>query len=372
MINQQRLIDTFIEIIKIDSPSKNESAIADYLKGKLIELGLEVKEDKAGEKFEGNTGNILSVLKGNSAGKPLFFSSHMDIVSSNKDVEVVKNKGIIKTNGTTILGADDKAGVAALLEIIRCIKENNVKHGDLEFIFTVGEELGLYGAKNLQVEELKSREGFVIDSGGKAGTIIYKAPGQIDLIIEIHGKEAHSGVNPEDGINAIQIAGKVLAQLKLGRIDENGTANIGIISGGKAINIVPDYVKLEGEVRNFIDEQVDIQFEEVKNLITNIVEENKGKVDIKGDREYHAFELKDDSSIIALAKKGAAKCGIEIDLQPRGGGSDANIYNHRGLLSVNLGIGYKGNHSNAEELSIEEFVKGTEFILAIIEENISK
>lgn len=371
MINQQRLVDTFIEIIKIDSPSKNERGIADYLKGKLTELGLEVKEDKAGEKFGGNTGNIISKLKGNTNGKALFLSSHLDTVSSNQGIEIVNNEGIIRTKGNSILGADDKAGIAALLETIRCIKENNLKHGDLEFIFTVGEELGLFGSKNLQFDELNAKVGFVIDSGGKAGTVITKAPGQLDIIVEIHGKEAHSGVNPEDGINAIQIAGKVLAKLKLGRIDENGTANFGIINGGKAINIVPDYVKLEGEVRNFIDKEVENQFEEMKKKIEGIVEENKGQLDIKGNREYHSFEINEDSEIISLTKKGAKKCGIEVTIQSRGGGSDANIFNYQGLSTVNLGIGYKGNHSNNEELNIEELTKGTELILAIIQENVS-
>lgn len=371
MIDEQRLINTFIEIIKIDSPSKKERSLGDYLKGKLCELGLEVNEDNAGENFEGNTGNIIGRLKGNKEGKALFFSSHMDTVSSNQDLEIIKENGIIKTNGKTILGADDKAGIAALLEMLNCIKTNNLKHSDIEIIFTVSEELGLLGSKHLNYDEIKAREGYVVDSGGDAGTIINRAPGQISYLIEIHGKEAHSGVNPEEGINAIQIAGKVLANLKLGRIDENGTANIGLISGGKAINIVPAYVKLEGEVRNFNDEEVDNMFEDTEKKITQIVEENKGNVDISSNREYHAFKIPDDSDIIKLAKKSAANCGVEIKLQSRGGGSDANIFNYQGFSVVNLGIGYKGNHTNAEELSIAEIVKGTEFLLAIIQENIS-
>jgi tripeptide aminopeptidase len=282
MVNEKRLIESFVELVKIDSVSREEKKIADFLVKKLKDLGLEVIVDQAGEKVKSNSGNIIARLKGNKdKAIPIMFSAHMDTVVPGKNINPLCDGEKIISDGKTILGADDKAAIAALLEALYIIKEKNILHGDIEIVFSICEEIGLQGAKNLDISSLNARMAFVLDAGGEVGGITTSAPSQNSIEFIIRGKASHAGAEPEKGINAIQVAGYILSRMKLGRIDEETTTNIGIISGGSATNIVPDKVILKGEARSRNEEKLDKCTGELKKTIEDTAKEFKAKTEIK-------------------------------------------------------------------------------------------
>jgi len=356
-----------MELVKIDSISREERNLADFLIEKLEDLGLEVIVDQAGEKAKSNSGNMIARLKGNiKKATPIMFSAHMDTVVPGKNINPLLKGEKIVSNGKTILGADDKAAIAALLEALHIIKKNNIPCGDIEILFTICEEIGLLGAKNLDIFSLNAQIGFVLDSGGQVGKIITTAPSQNSLEIIIHGKSAHAGSNPEEGINAIQVAGFALSRMKLGRIDEETTANIGIISGGKATNIVPDKVTLKGEVRSRNEEKLEKYTEQLIKITEDTAQEFRAKAEVKINKEYHCYNLSPDDQAVMIAVKAAKNIGLQPSLGPSGGGSDANVFNKKGFPSVDLAIGMEKVHTLEECILIKELKNTTEYILSII------
>ncbi len=367
MVNEKRLVESFMELVKIDSISREERNLADFLIEKLEDLGLEVIVDQAGEKVKSNSGNLIARLKGNiKKATPIMFSAHMDTVVPGKNINPFLKGEKIVSSGKTILGADDKAAIAALLEALHIIKKNNIPCGDIEILFTICEEIGLLGAKNLDISSLNAQIGFVLDSGGQVGKIITTAPSQNSLEIIIHGKSAHAGSNPEEGINAIQVAGFALSRMKLGRIDEETTANIGIISGGKATNIVPDKVTLKGEVRSRNEEKLEKYTEQLIKITEDTAQEFRVKAEVKINKEYHCYNLSPDDQAVMIAVKAAKNIGLQPSLCPSGGGSDANVFNKKGFTSVDLAIGMEKVHTLEEYILIKELKNATEYILSII------
>ncbi|HHV72658.1 MAG TPA: M20/M25/M40 family metallo-hydrolase [Clostridia bacterium] len=365
MIDVNRLINTFLELVNINSPSLKEKKLADYLVKKLSSLGFEVYIDEAGKNINGETGNVIGKKKGNNKKEPLLFSAHMDTVQPTEGIKTVIESGIIKTDGTTILGADDKAGIAAFLEAMECIKENNLSHPDLEVVFSVAEEIGLLGAKYLDYGKLSSKIAFVLDSGGPPGTIITRSPAQVDLSITVKGKAAHAGVNPEDGINAIAVASKALSQLKIGRIDEETTSNIGIINGGKATNIVPDEVRIYGEIRSMNKDKLNNLVEFFKNSFEITAAEEGANIIFKTETGFEDYNLDINSKAVNLAIKAAEKCKLNPVLAARGGGSDTNVFNLHGIEAVNLGVGICNDHTDKEYISIENLVNCAKLIIVL-------
>ncbi|MDP3043925.1 MAG: M20/M25/M40 family metallo-hydrolase, partial [Bacillota bacterium] len=250
MINRRRLVDTFMTLAKTDSVSRRERGVVDHLAGLLADIGLEYFEDEAGQAINGTAGNLIAKVPGTTAGPPLLFCTHLDTVEPGNGVKPRVDGHVIRSAGETILGADDKAGIAAVLEAVRVLKEQELPHPPLELVFTVAEEIGLLGIRELDFSLVKARMGFVLDSDGTPGKVITRAPSQDRIVATVIGRAAHAGINPEDGVNAIQAAAKAIANLPLGRIDEETTANIGVIRGGQATNIVPERVYLEGETRS--------------------------------------------------------------------------------------------------------------------------
>jgi len=367
MINEKRLIESFMELVRIDSVSGGEKEVADFLVKKLKGLGLEVTVDQAGEKVKSNSGNIIARFKGNiKEATPIMFSAHMDTVVPGKNIKPVCEGDKILSSGKTILGADDKAAIAALLEALHILKENNIPCGDIEIVFSICEEIGLLGAKNLDIFSLNAQMGFVLDAGGQVGKIITTAPSQNSLQIIIYGKSAHAGSNPEEGINAIQVAGFALSRMKLGRIDEETTANIGIISGGKATNIVPDKVTLKGEVRSRNEEKLEKYTERLKKITEDTAREFKAKAEIKINREYYCYNLSTDNQVVKIAMKAAKDMGLQPELCPSGGGSDANVFNKKGFPSVVLAIGMEKVHTVDEYILVKSLKKTAEYVLSII------
>jgi len=371
--NNNRLVSEFIELVKIDSISKNEAKIAKLLLKRLRDLGLEVIIDETAKEIGGDTGNIIARLKGDvKRFCPVVFVAHMDTVTPGNNVHPqIKEDGRIVSDGKTILGADDKAGIAALLEALRFIKEINIPHGDIEIVFTVCEEIGLLGSKNLDTSQLKSKMAFILDAIGRTGRIITSAPSCRNFKILIRGKAAHAGANPENGINAIKIAGDFISQINLGRIDEETTANIGIISGGKVTNIIPDKVVLEGEVRSRDNEKIESYIYKLQETLENLAKKANAITKIEVKKNFNGYKLSSTSTIVKVAIKAAESIGLQPELCSGGGGTDANIFNEKGILSINLAVGMMNAHTTGEWIYIEDLERTKKYIIAIIE-NLSK
>lgn len=367
MVNEQRLVDLFMDLVKIDSETRKERLMADRLKVELEKLGLEVHEDNTGEKIGGNAGNLIGVLKGNVDAPALLLSAHMDRVSPGEGIEPVLENGIISSKGDTILAADDIAGVAAILEALLVLKEDNVEHGDIKIFFTVAEEGGLNGAKNVNPDEIQASYGVCYDSGGDVGTIVTQGPAQYRFEATVHGKAAHAGVNPAAGVDAIKATSLAISEMKLGQVDDETTANIGVIKGGKATNIVPDLVELLGEARSRNRDKLEAQIAHMKDIMQRSADKYGATVEIKTQLMYPSFSFGSDDEIVKIAENAAQMIGVPTSLVPSGGGCDANIINGYGIPTINLGVGMEKVHSVEEQISVKNLLNTAKYTVAMIQ-----
>lgn len=368
-VNQQRLLNEFLELVRIDSFAGNERKIADRIIGKLTALDLEVNEDGAGKTISGNAGNIIAKLPGTEQKPTILFCAHMDRVSPGYGIKPIVENGIISSEGPTILAADDVAGIAAVLEAIRTIKDNDIPHGDIEIVFTIAEEGGLYGAKALDTSKLSADFGYFLDSNGPVGTIINQAPSHQNLDITFHGKTAHAGIEPEKGINAILVAATAISGMKIGRIDDETTANVGTIEGGVATNIVPDQCCIKCEVRSASPQKLSSQVEHMVDTAKKAAGKFDTDVDFDITDCYQAFFIPQSDEVVDLASKAASSIGLSPDVKKTGGGSDASIVNAKGIPSVVLGLNYKDVHTTKESMAVKDLVKATEYVVAIVEQS---
>ncbi|HEX6594387.1 MAG TPA: M20/M25/M40 family metallo-hydrolase [Bacillota bacterium] len=368
-VNEERLLQEFLELVQIDSETKYETKIAAVLKDKFTELGIDVVEDDTKEKTGHGAGNLICTWKGNKKGvDPIYFTSHMDTVVPGKGIKPSIKDGFIVSDRTTILGADDKVGLAAMLESIRLIQENDFEHGDIQFVITVGEESGLVGAKALDPQALQAKFGYALDSNGKVGEIIVAAPTQAKLFTVIEGKTAHAGVAPEEGISAITLAAKAVAKMPLGRIDDETTANIGRFEGGEQTNIVCDYVEILAEARSLTPEKMKAQVAKMKEAFETTAEEHGGEANVEVQVMYPGFKQEAGDEVVEIARRAVKAIGRESKLLTSGGGSDANIIAGYGIPTVNLAVGYEEIHTTNERMPVEELIKITELVTAIIQE----
>ncbi|MDR3259830.1 MAG: M20/M25/M40 family metallo-hydrolase [Fusobacteriaceae bacterium] len=367
MIKETRLIDSFIEMVKIPSPSLNERGIGDYLLKALKELDLEVVEDDAGKKVNGNCGNITALFKGNGKRK-ILFSAHMDTVIPCEKINPIIEDGIIKTDGTSILGGDDKSGIAAMLEAVKVIKENNYDHPDVILAFSIAEEIGLLGASHFNIEKYSPDFGFILDSSGKPGTAVTKAPSSIKGELKIIGKAAHAGIAPETGINALYVASHAISKMKLGRIDSETTSNIGIVKGGEAGNIVMPEVSMKYEARSFSKEKIDDFVAETNEIFEKTAKEFGANFVNTVENGYTGFHIKKGSEILATVEKACNNIGLPYKEQSSGGGSDANVYNEKGFISVNIATGMFKVHTTDEMIEIKDIVDTCKLIIEMIKE----
>jgi tripeptide aminopeptidase len=366
-VNKDRIVQEFVELVQVDSLSGREREMADALKAKLSKLGLEVMEDNAGDTIGGNAGNVIARLPGNIASAPtLLFAAHMDRVAPGLSIKPVIRDETIYSDGTTILAADDIAGVAQMLESIRVLQEDRIDHGDIEFLFTISEEGGLWGAKNLDRGLLKADYGYFLDGGGDVGTIITSAPAQRKIDAKIIGQPAHAGLEPEKGVSAIQVAADAITRMSLGRIDEETTCNIGIIKGGIATNIIPEQVELRCEARSRDEAKLEKQVQHMTQQLEEAAARWGAQVQIDTELSYPALNLGEDHPAVRLIVEAVNDLGLAPTLIPTGGGSDANILNGKGLPSVILGIGMEKVHSKEEYITIQQLVAGAELVLATI------
>ena len=369
MIQRERLIQTFLELVQLDSESKFERPVADYTAAKLRALGYEVKEDNANANTGGNAGNIIAYKPGNVEGKTVMFCSHMDTVPPGCGVKPIVDGDIIRTDGTTVLGGDDKAGIAAILEAVTAIEEHNIAHGPIQVVFTISEEIGLLGAKYIDLEGFpKTDAAFLFDSEGMPSEICIASPYHIDVTATFHGKAAHAGLEPEKGINAIVMASKAIAAMTLGRMDAESTANIGIIEGGRATNVVAENVTVVGEARSLKKDRVDEIIADMVRCCEEAASEMGGTVDVVVEESYSAVDLSEDDATVQLGCRAARRIGLEPKLVKSGGGTDANEFCGKGIPAANVGIGMCKIHSVEENLEIPAMKAAADFILAVVEE----
>lgn len=353
MINEARMLDEFIELVSIPCPSKDEKAEADLLVQKLQEMGLEVKVDGAGTKIGGTTGNVWAFLPGNVAGAPrLFLEAHMDSVAPTTGTKVVRRNGAIYSDGTTTLGGDDKIGIAAALEAVRTVQEQQLPHGDIQLCFTIGEEIGCLGVVNLDPVDIEADIGYCLDIGGAPGIVTNAAPRLFDIYFTVHGKAAHAGLEPEKGINAIMLAAKALTALPAyGRLDEETTLSIGQIEGGTATNVVAEQVKFVIDMRCMDPDKLESLKDETISIIREAVEAGGGQLDADPVEGSPAVHVAEDHAAVLLAKQAAQNLNLPFELMQTGGCSDGNFLCGYGLPCVLLATGMSNIHTT------EEFVK---------------
>ncbi len=361
-VNRERFLADFLELVQIASPSGREGEVAQALKAKLQRMGLTVEEDEAGEGFGGEQGNLIVKVPGTLPDvPPLLLNAHLDTVVPCEGIKPIVEGEKVRSDGTTILGADNKSGVCVLLELLRVLQEDGVACGPLEVLFTVGEETGLNGAKHLDRWRIHAKVGFVFDSGPPVNKVIVGAPSQKSFRATVKGKAAHAGVSPEKGINAIQLAAKAIAEMPLGRIDHETTANIGLIKGGMATNIIPEEVVIEGEARSHDPRKLDGQIAQMVSLLEGEAQKGGGKAEVQVWEVYRAFHITEKDLPAKVVTAALAKMGLTPHWEITGGGSDANIFNAYGIQTVILCCGQESPHSpENERLDIPSALQGVE------------
>ncbi|PMH46125.1 peptidase M20 [Vibrio sp. 10N.286.49.B3] len=359
-VNTDRLVENFIQLVKIDSESGDEKLIAEALAEQLGALGFEVHKLPVPSDLS-NGFNVYARLPG-KIDDSIVLSCHMDTVTPGIGIEPIIEDGIIRSKGDTILGGDDKSGIAAILEAVRCIQAENLDHKTIEIAFTVFEEGGLFGSEYFDMSMVQSDRAIVLDSGGPMGTIINVAPGQQKIVVDIKGRPAHAGLAPEEGISAIMVASDAISQMNLLRIDEETTANIGIVEGGQATNIVMPELKIVAEARSLNDDKLSAQVEHMVSTFKASAAKFGAEIEIESSRSYDAFVIAEDHQHIVDVKAAFEANGITPNTQATGGGSDANNFNAKGLVTLNLSTGMAKVHTTEEYIAIDDMVKITEFL----------
>ena len=376
MVNQERLGDVFRALVETDSVSRKEGTIAKSLEKIFESMGAEVVIDGAGPKVEGDTGNLIARFQGaQSEVTPLLLNAHMDTVQPGEGIKILFSDGAFSTDGTTILGADDKSALAVIIVTMRVLQENELRHGPLEVVVTICEEIGLLGAKNLDYSLLEARHGYSLDASDIDG-IVTRAPAANHLQFKVYGRDAHAGAAPEKGINAIQLASRAISKIHLGRIDEETTANMGRIDGGTATNIVPGLVTVAGEVRSHSPEKLEDEtrkivqcFEEEMSMYKEAFPSEDGlpRVETAIRSDFSVMKVPENHRVVALAKEAASRLGREMKTKTSGGGSDANIFFEHGIVMGILGTGMKDMHTVRESSRLDDMIKCVELLLESIQ-----
>ncbi len=374
-INRERLAATFTELCEISSPSKKEGAVASYLQQKFKDLGADlIYEDNSATKTGAECGNFIIRFTGSHPElKGLFFSCHMDTVEPGEGVKVVRTEDIFTSGGDTVLGGDDKSGIAAILELITSLKEDNTPHCTIEIILTTCEEIGLLGAKSLEYEKIQSTCGYALDSTG-IDHVITGAPAANKFIIKVKGTAAHAGLNPESGVNALSLTAEALSKIAVGRLDEESTRNFGLIQGGAATNIVPELITIHGEVRSHSRDKLLTYTQEIVDTFNTVIkkweEQQPGgdprpSVECNITADYPVLSLEESTPVIQRIKQASKKIGKELKFIVAGGGSDANIFNGYGLPTAIVATGMDKVHTVDEQLDLNDLVSLSELLHAL-------
>lgn len=370
MVNRKRMIEEFNKLITFDSLSFKELDISLYLLNELKTLGLEVEIDNVGHILNDNpkaTGNIYGYLKGNTDGESIILSSHMDTVSPGINKKAIIENGIVKSNGESVLGADDITGIVAILETLRVIKEFDLKHPDIEVVFFVAEEAFCKGSSLFDYSKLKSKYAYVLDLSGKVGTIALSAPTVVSLNITINGKAAHAGFEPEKGVSAILVFSNFLSSIKVGRIDFETTFNIGTINGGTGKNIIPDLVVSEGEIRGMNDHKIDLLLKQIEEALEKETKKLNASYDFLYEKNINSYRINKDSYLVKKYEEALNELELgEPIIVDTFGGSDNNNFNLHGIEGVVISNAMNDIHTTHEYFYIDEFIKSAEILVKII------
>ncbi len=359
---KDNIVDYFMQMVRIDSESGNEKEFATFLTDELLQLGAKLEIDGFSNGGTEGSGNICACIPGDVDMEPILFCCHMDTVKPGVGIEPVIENEYIRSSGDTILGGDDKSGIAQLLFALKNLKENNVALPPIEMLFTACEEIGLLGAKYFESSVLKARFGFALDSM-KIGHIVVAAPAQNTIKLIFNGKTAHAGFEPEKGVSAITLTANAVKDMQLGRIDHETTANLGVIYGGRANNIIPDSVFVTGEVRSHSEEKLE-QYTRELFLKANSTVNGTAEAGLVTDsvREYDSFNLNPELPFLQLASQAFKEIGVEPSFVKAGGGSDANILNKDSIQVAVIGTGMDKVHTCNEQISIRDLELGTVWI----------
>jgi tripeptide aminopeptidase len=361
------VVDLFLELAALPSPPGEERAVADAVARYLRDLGLPVDEDDAGAEVGSTIGNLYCKLEPNGGGTPVFLCAHLDTVPPDGPLEPVIEDGVVRNAGGTILGADNKSAVAAMLEGARRVLAENRRHGGIELLFTPKEEVGLLGAAAFDHERLAARVGYVYDQAAPIGDVILGAPHSQAMQVRFHGRAAHSGMYPEEGRSAIAAAARAIADLRLGRVDEETTANVGIIQGGTAGNIIPEWCAVDAEARSHDERKLADLVQEMLDAFSFAAGLEDCEVEAKVSKSYRGYRFKREDPVVRIAHAALERAGYTPAYGLSGGAADANVFNDRGLACLNLANGMQDIHTPDERITVEDLEGMVEVTLALVD-----
>jgi tripeptide aminopeptidase len=363
------VVDLFLQLAAVPSPPGEERAVADRVAGYLGDLGLDVDEDDAGERIDSTAGNLLASIEPTAeGGTPLFLCAHLDTVPPDGPLEpVVDDHGVVRNAGGTILGADNKAAVASMLEAVRRVLAERRPHAGIELLFTPKEEIGLLGAAAFDHSRLRARVGYVYDMAAPIGDVILGAPHSHSMRVRFHGRAAHSGMYPEEGRSAIAAAAKAISDFRLGRLDADTTANVGLIEGGTAGNIVPESCTFLAEARSHDERKLADVVQEMLDAVTFAAGLEECEVETEVHKSYRGYRFKRDDVAVRIAADALAASGFEPRFELTGGAADANVFNERGLACVNLANGMTDIHTPDERIAVADLEAMVGVTLALVE-----
>jgi tripeptide aminopeptidase len=362
------IVDLFLELCAMPSPPGEERAVADRVTGELERLGLEWHEDDAAARLGSGTGNIVCRIPPTvDEGVPLFFCAHLDTVPVDGPLEPMLDHGVIRNVGGAILGADNKAAVVAMLEAARRVRSEGRQHAGIELVFTPKEEIGLLGATELDVTQLRAQAGFVYDQAAPIGELVVGAPSAQELVMRFHGKPSHAGMYPEEGRSAILAAARAIVDMPLGRIDDQTSANVGLVDGGSARNIVPEWCELQAEVRSHDHGRVSEVVQQLVDAAAYAAAVSDCTLETAIEPKYRGYRLRPDALPVRLASAGLREAGFEPRLVLSGGAADANVFNERGLPCANLANGMVDIHTPDERIAVEDLERMVDVTLAIVD-----
>lgn len=356
MINRKRLVDIFIELVKIDSPSGNEEKMRDKVETELKKMGAKTSHDRFG--------NLYAAFDG--TGKPFLLEMHLDTVQPGEGIIPVIKGDKITSRGKTVLGADDKAGIAETIEMLYVLKERRIAHRPLDLVFTREEEKGLTGATNISYKKIRAKEGFVIDNSGDPMSVCIAAPFITHIDAVFRGKTAHAGAEPEKGINAIAVAGSVIDKIKWGRIDSETTCNIGLIQGGTGRNVVPDKVEIKAETRSHSKNKMGKLNEKIKETFTMIAKKNGAKLDYLIEDACPGYKIDRTDPFLKKVEAVSKKLKMPTKFEKSGGATDANFIAGQGIKIVDISAGYHKMHTTDEYVKVSSMEKITEFLVEFL------
>jgi tripeptide aminopeptidase len=362
-------LDLFLELAALRTPPGEERPAADLVGRYLHDLAVEVEEDDAGGVVGGDTGNLLARLPPTiDGGIPIFLCAHLDTVPPDGELRPVVEDGVVRNAAGTILGADNKAAVASMLAAAATILRENRPHAGVELLFTPKEEVGLRGAYAFDHTRLAARLGYVYDQAAPIGQVILGAPTQRSLHVRFHGRPAHAGMVPEEGRSAVAAAARAIADLRLGRLDDETTANVGLVAGGTARNIVPEWCTFEAEARSHDERKLGDLVQEMLDSVTFAAQAGDCEVETRIEESYRAYRFRRDDPPVRLVSDALRRVGVEPTYALTGGGADANVFNERGLPCVNVANGMAEIHTPDEHIAVADLERMVEVTLALVEE----